>query len=337
MEDVAVRAGVSRALVSIVFRDAPGAGAATRERVRRAADELGFRPDHRARLLGRARTRLIGVVFGVDQAFHGDLVEQLYAAAEPLGYDVALSAVAPSRDEGRAAQSLLDYRCEALILLGPRRRGAELAALAGQVPTVVVARKVGGRGVEVVRSDDADGLAQAVRHLAGLGHRDIAHVDGGRAPGAADRRRGYRTTMRGLGLSDRMRLVGGGLTEADGVRAAAELLAGPRRPSAVSVFNDQSAIGVLDTMRQAGVRIPGELSVVGFDDDRFARLANLNLTTVRQDAAGLATLAVRRAVARLGAGPGGPGEGEAEVGEPGAESVVPPSLVIRGTTGVPPG
>ena len=107
LEDVAARAGVSRALVSIVIRDAPGASPATRERVRRAADELGYQPDARARLLSRGRSRLLGVVFGVQHAFHGDLVDGLYPAAGRAGYDIALSAVTPRRDEQDAVRSLL--------------------------------------------------------------------------------------------------------------------------------------------------------------------------------------------------------------------------------------
>src|SRR5690349_10177499 len=99
MEDVAARAGVSRALVSIVFRDVPGAGAETRARVLRAADELGYRPDRRARLLSSARSRTIGVVFGLHRDFHGGLVEQLYPVVEAAGWEVALGATAPTRDE----------------------------------------------------------------------------------------------------------------------------------------------------------------------------------------------------------------------------------------------
>src|SRR5215218_8807071 len=99
LADVAARAGVSVALVSIVMRDAPGASAASRERVRRAAEELDYRPDSRARLLRSARSRLIGVVFGVQHAFHGDLLAGLYTAAEKAGYELALSAVTPGRGE----------------------------------------------------------------------------------------------------------------------------------------------------------------------------------------------------------------------------------------------
>src|SRR5690242_16024070 len=97
MEDVATRAGVSRALVSIVFRNVPGASEATRARVMEAADELGYRPDQRARLLGSSRSRTIGVFFGLQHEFHTEMVEQLYAAAEGSGYELALGAHAPSR------------------------------------------------------------------------------------------------------------------------------------------------------------------------------------------------------------------------------------------------
>ena len=202
LADVAARAGVSTALVSIVMREAPGASAATRERVLAIADELGYRPDSRARLLRRSRSRLLGVVFGVQHAFHGDLVDGLYAAADRVGYELALSAVTPGRDEERAVGSLLQDRCEALVLLGPQAPAAYLAILAARLPVVVVARAVRHRAVDVVRTDDAAGLEQAVDHLVELGHRRIAHVDGGRAPGAAERRRGYTDALHRHDLGD---------------------------------------------------------------------------------------------------------------------------------------
>lgn len=329
MEDVAARAGVSRALVSIVFRDAPGASASSRERVLAAAAQLGFRPDRRARLLGRTRTRLLGVVFGVQHPFHGDLVEAVYAAAEPAGYDVALSAVAPSRDETRAVEALLDYRCEALLLLAPTMPARRLADLAGRLPVVVVARGVRAAGVDVVRTDDTAGGRLAVQHLVDLGHRDLVHVDGAAAAGAAERRRGYRAAMRRAGLADSARLVRGGLTEDDGASAVAALLAtaasaaGPGLPTALTVFNDRCAVGVLEALRAAGTAVPEQVSVVGYDDDRLARLSHVNLTTVRQDVEALAVAAVERALAHL--------DGDDED----AEIVVLPTLVRRGTTGPP--
>src|SRR5918998_4094835 len=170
LADVAARAGVSVPLVSIVMRDAPGASAATRERVRRIAEELGYRPDSRARLLRSARSRLIGVVFAVQQPFHGDLVGGLYTAADNADYELTLSAVTPARDERRAVTSLLQDRCEALILLGPQSPTSFLAELTARLPVVVAARAARHRALDVVRTADHEGLRQAVDHLVGLGH-----------------------------------------------------------------------------------------------------------------------------------------------------------------------
>ncbi|MFI6409584.1 LacI family DNA-binding transcriptional regulator [Streptomyces sp. NPDC050548] len=323
---VAARAGVSVALVSIVMRGAYGASAASRERVLKAAEELGYRPDTRARVLRSNRSRLLGVQFGLRHPFHTDLVEGIYAAAEPAGYQIALSAVAPTRGERQAVEALLADRCEALVLLGPEVPATRLAHLATQVPVVSVARRLrpAPPAVDVVRTADDEGARKAVDHLVALGHRAIAHIDGGRAPGAADRRRGYRTAMHRHGLDEHVRVLPGGLTEDDGARAARTLLAEKARPSAVLAFNDRCATGVLDTFLRAGVAVPGEISVVGFDDTSLSRLAHIDLTTVAQDIPRLAELAVGRAIARL--------DGEAV---PDGEQVVAPRLVVRGTTAAP--
>jgi DNA-binding LacI/PurR family transcriptional regulator len=324
LADVAARAGVSVPLVSIVMRDAPGASDATRERVRQAAEELGYRPDSRARLLRRSRSRLIGVVFGVQHAFHGDLVSGLYAAADAVDHELALSAVTPERDERRAVATLLQDRCEALILLGPQLPTSALAELTARIPLVVVARAVRHRDVDVVRTDDAAGLHQAVDHLVGLGHHRIAHIDGGRAPGAAERRRGYHHALERHGLGRFAQVVRGGLSEDDGAAAAAAILGARVRPTAVTVFNDRCATGVLDVLRSSDVTVPGEMSVVGFDDSRLARLSHVSLTTVAQDTQRITAGAVRRAIARI--------EGDA-LGD--RAQVVAPHLVVRSTTASP--
>lgn len=324
MADVAQRAGVSRALVSIVFRGVPGASPATRERVMRAAEELAYRPDQRARLLAGNRSRTVGVVFGLHHEFHAEVVEGLYQAADGTGYDLALGAVAPTRDERRAVQSLLDYRCEALILLGPTLSRAAIEELAERLPVVVVARALRSRAVDVVRTDDVAGARLAVEHLAGLGHRAIVHVHGQRAPGAAERRRGYRAAMHELGLDSWIRLVPGGLTEHDGEQAATNLFT-ETPPTAVTAFNDHCAAGLMAAARTRGVSVPDQLSLVGYDDSHIASLASMALTTVAQDAPTLAGSAFRLAVRRT----------EGENPEP-CEVVVPPRLVVRRTSTPPP-
>ena len=166
----------------------------------------------------------------MSSPFHAELVEDLHEAAEGRGYDVVLSTVTRTRDERRATETLVDFRCEALVLLGPVAPAAQLAALGRQLPVVVIGRRVAGGGVDVVRSADAEGVGQAVDHLAGLGHRSIAYVDGGRGTIAADRRRGYRTAMRRHGLAGHVRVIAGDHTEAAGSRAARTLLDGGAAP-----------------------------------------------------------------------------------------------------------
>lgn len=321
MADVAERAGVSRALVSIVFRGVAGASPATRERVMQAAEELDYRPDARARLLGRSRSRTVGVVFALHHEFHAELVDELYRAADGTAYDLGLGATGPSRSEERAVRSLLDHRCEAIVLVGPTLSRPAIDELAAKVPVVVVARSLRPDAVDVVRTDDVAGARLAVEHLAGLGHGGIVHVDGLRAPGATERRRGYRAAVKDLGLEPH--LVPGGLTEQAGEEACEAVLAVPAA-TAVAAFNDHCAAGLLAAARARGIRVPDDLSLCGYDDSRIASLATISLTTVAQDAAVLASSALDLAITRAG----DPGTAPTEV-------VVPPRLVVRSTTGRP--
>jgi DNA-binding LacI/PurR family transcriptional regulator len=327
LSDVAERAGVSAMLVSLVMRGRPGASPANRERVLQVARELGYVPDARARVLRQGKTNLLGVTFLVRQPFHADLVEGIYDAADAAGYEVALSAITGNRVEARAIETLLAERCEALILLGPRTPRKQLLELAARLPVTVVARGVAEPSVDVVRTADAKGIQLAVDHLVGLGHTRIAHVDGGDAPGAAQRRKGYRDALRRHGLSEFERIENGGLTDDDGARATGHLLASAPAPTAVLAFNDRCATGVLDALYRAGLRVPGDVSVVGFDDTYVAAFSHVDLTTVRQDARVMARHAVDHAVGRLEAGGSWPDA---------RETVIPPTLVVRGTTGPPP-
>lgn len=322
--DVAGRVGLSPATVSLALRNAPGPSAQTRRRVLAAAAELGYRPDRTASLLARRRTHLLGVMIDVRSSFHAELVEDLHDASEELGYDLVLSTVTRTRDEQRAVETLVDFRCEALILLGPDSSAADLAALARQLPVVVIGRRVASPTVDVVRSADADGVAQAVDHLVELGHRAIAYIDGGKGTIAADRRRGYRTTMRRYGLGECVRVIPGDHTEAAGARAGEVLLREREPPTAVVSFNDRCALGLLDALSRGGTEVPGRMSVVGYDDSPASRLAQINLTTVSQDARDQAQHAVAAAVERLDGGRTGS-----------REVVLTPHLVVRGTTARP--
>jgi DNA-binding LacI/PurR family transcriptional regulator len=319
LEDVAAEVGVSPASVSLVLRGVAGPSAETRERVLEAAARLGYRADRSASLLARRRTHLLGVPVILRDAFRAELAEEVQLAADAAGYAVALSAVTPVHDEARVVEALLDLRCEALLLLSPTLSPAALAELGARTPVVVLGRRLRPDGFDVVRVADDVGVAAAVHHLAGLGHRRIVHVDGGSEPMTADRRAGFLAAADGL----EARVVPGGYDEAAGAAAARALLAD--LPTAVVTANDRSAIGLLDVFVRAGVRVPEDVSVVGFDDSALARLAHIDLTTVSQEATGQAARAVAAALERLDAG-----RMEA------SESVLAPRLVVRGTTAPPP-
>jgi DNA-binding LacI/PurR family transcriptional regulator len=314
MADVAKRLGVSRALVSIVFRGAPGASDATRERVLRTAAEMGYRPDSLAQGLRANRTRRLGVLFSLRRPFEVELVEHMYPVVRQLGYDLLLGPFTPGRGQDAVVDELLRYRCEGLVVVGPELHAHDLEPLLDEVAVVEVGRGVTRGPVDVIRNDDAVGTRQAVDHLVELGHSAIAYVDGGANPGAEHRRDGYRAAMVDHGLAERVQVVPGGYTEDDGADAAGKLLDdGP-----------PTAIGVLDAVLRAGLRVPDDLSVIGYDDSRFGRLPGIDLTSVRQDIPKMARLAVKAAVDRL-----------ERPGRKPRDTALRPKLVVRGTTAPP--
>jgi DNA-binding LacI/PurR family transcriptional regulator len=326
LDDVAARAGVSTASASLVLRGKPGPSQQTREAVLAAAEALGYRADRTASLLARRRTQLFGVVMDVSSPFHAELVEEIHEAAESRGYDVVVSPLTRSRGEARAVETLLDSRCEALLLLGPSLPPADLAELAAGGVVVSIGRRLSVPGVDVVRAADDRGVALAVEHLLAAGHRDVVFADGPRGPIATLRRQGYRQAVRRALGGEAVRVVAGGSTEDDGFATVAALQADRdhRQPTAVVAFNDRLALGILDRLRRGGHAVPGEVSVVGYDDGPVARLGTVALTTVSQDPRAMAEAAVAAAADRL--------DGRTEH----VDVVLEPHLVVRATTGPPP-
>ncbi|RPA12692.1 LacI family DNA-binding transcriptional regulator [Gordonia sp. OPL2] len=328
MADVAAQAGVSRTLVSFVLDGKPGASEETRRRVLSIADELGYRPDAAARLLALGKSRTLGVLIDVSQLFEAELVTNIYPAAEKLGYDVLLTANLPGRAEPSAIDALLDHRCGAVILLGPTSSPGDIAALAGRAPLVVVGRRLPGdligERLATVRTNDTKGMRQAVDYLVELGHRDILHVDGGSDPASGDRRTAYRSAMRAHGLGDHAHVVRGAHNEAAGADAAHVILGQKSLPTAILAGNDRCALGLLDVFTREGIDIPGEISLMGYDDSRLSDNPRIDLTTVHQDAHGLAERSVEVAVDLL-----------TEAHAVDTDVVLEPTLKVRGTTARP--
>lgn len=322
MDDVARRAGVSRALVSIVMRSAPGASEDKRRRVLTAAAELGYRPDVRAQSLAGQRSRVIGVMFGVTVgAFHFQLLDGLFTAAEHHGHNLVISPLTPRRDEDAAARSLQGFRFDALIMLGPL---IPHPLLAGRIPLAVVGWHVDHPQVDVVRHDDDGGVRAAVDHLVSLGHRDIAHIDGGDTVISATRRSAYLAAMDVHGLAQQARVEAGGQGQVDGLAGARRLCRSGPRPTALLAYNDDVAVAAIGVFAQHGIRVPEDVSVVGYDDSSMADLSPVPLTTVAQRPDELGRLAVERMIARVE---------QRRIAE--REIVLPAELTVRGSTAAP--
>jgi DNA-binding LacI/PurR family transcriptional regulator len=318
--DVAAAAGVSTATASLVLRGRPGPSQASREAVEEAARRLAYRPDRSASLLASRHSRHLGVLIVISSTFHAELVEVLDAAAADAGLDLVIATRTARRSEQEALESLLDQRCEGIVLVGPDLTDAQIEGVARDVPTVVVGR-AGTMSSTGVLASDAEGMEVLVEHLVGLGHTSIAYVDGPRGAIATVRRRGFREAMRRRGLDGAV--IRGGGDESAGLAAVAGLLALAERPTAVACFNDAGAVGVRTGLVRAGVAVPDAMSVTGYDDSPLARLATIELTTVSQDPPALATAIVEVLAARMGG----------EVTHP--DVVLSPRLVVRGSTAAP--
>lgn len=322
MKDVAQEAGVSKALVSIVFRGAPGAGEATRRRVFEAAERLGYRANRTASLLASARTRQLGIVHDLHNGFHAEVVEAVLEAADEAGYRVVVSPRTRGQSEADAVAAALEFRCEGLLLVGPTMTDDLLPELTAGLPTVLIGRSSDDDRFDTAAVSDAAGMRLIVEHLASLGHRRIMHLDGGSGSLSRRRRKGFLDAMDQYGLSVEGAVLEAGATEEEGRKAAAQVVNTDKAVTAFIAFNDLAALGAIDAIRGEGLECPGDISVVGYDDSPLARTSAISLTSIRQGAHDLGSWSVRALLERLD-------EGRSES----CDFTLEPTLKIRGTSG----
>ncbi len=283
MDDVALAAGVSRALVSLVFRDSPKVGSERRQRVLEAAKQLGYRPNAIARDLATGRSRTIGVLLNdLHNPFFAGVYDGVETAAGELGLRLVLT-VSRQRDAGEhaAIETMLEQRVDGMVLASPRLEADLILDAAAFTPVVVVGREVLGPNCDSVMTDEPAGADLVLRHLHALGHRSVTHVDGGRGAGAVARRHGVIAAAAAMGMAP-PDVIPGDFTESAGVAAGRRLLARPSLPTAIFAANDLVAIGIMATLEEAGVRVPDDVSLVGFDNTSLAGLRHVELTTVDQ-------------------------------------------------------
>jgi LacI family transcriptional regulator len=331
--DVAQHASVSITAVSKVLRNAYGVSPAMQAKVRQAMSDLGYRPHAAARGL-RGQTYTLGVMVpDINNPFFPQIIGGLTERLRGTDYQVLLGpADCGHETEAQVTEALIDRSMDGLVLIAPTSRPAHLEQTAQAVPTVVIGRHGRSATYDTVVDDDTMGAALIVGHLADLGHHRIAHIehlenDPVRIASMPNtiRAAGYREAMRARGLADEIDIVSTSYTQEGGYLGAKQLLARPRRPTAIFAGADIAAMGVLEAIAEAGLRVPHDISVVGYDNTVLAALGTASLTSVDQGGRQMGREAARLLLERI-----------ADRQRPSSLISLSPTLIVRRSTAAPP-
>ncbi|WP_352885779.1 LacI family DNA-binding transcriptional regulator [Mesorhizobium sp. M0862] len=317
--DVAKRAGVSQSAVSRAFSGA-SVSEETRRRIMSAADELGYRPNALVRVISQ-QSNLIGVVMGeITNPFYPEVLEMLLLELESQGFRVLLKHLDGAQSADAAIEEVLAYRVRGVIVTSSFVSAAMAEhCAASDVPVVLFNRHIRDVKISSISCDNVDAGRMVANLFLDSGHKRPAFISGNAvATSNLDRKKGFldRISERGGGT---VPVLGNEHSYAVGAASMRELLALPERPDAVFCASDVIAFGALDALREAGIPVPREISIVGFDDIPMAAWAAFDLTTIRQPRRRMVREAVATLVARINGAPLG------------SISLVPGELVMRGT------
>src|SRR6266853_1693425 len=332
--EVATRAGASTATVSRVLSQPNVVAPATRRRVMQAVERLGYEPNSTAQSLRTTRTgKLLVTVPDISNPFFSLILQGIEDAAQREGYSVLVGDTQhDDKREERYALMLKRKEADGLIFLGhrlPKEAAAMIRAAAPRCAPVVNCCEFSPTlGIPSVHIDNAKAAYEAMDHLYGLGHRRIGIVTGPLvSPLSRDRLTGATARAKKQKAEREFVVMHGDFSIESGAAAAERLLGRAERPTAIFCFNDEMAMGVIEVAHRLKVRVPGQLSVVGFDDIRFARHMSPPLTTIAQPMRQLGEGTVRLLLSILAGGH------DAETPE---SVTLPHKLVIRASTGPPP-
>lgn len=324
IKDVARELDISVATVSRALSKPHLLRPATVERVREAVARLGYRPNLVAQNLKLGSTGIVYVVVPAMSLFFFDVFRGIERAAAELGYSVVAAHTArdPVR-EGEYFDQVACGRADGVLLVSSARLETRPPHMHQYPPTVAVLEADEGREFPAVRVDHIAAASMATQHLIDLGHRRIAHISGNTlAPMAEHRRRGFQQAMQAAGLSEEY-IVPGEFSPESGQAAMEALLARPNPPTAVFASSDEIAVGAIRAIRAAGLSVPGDISVMGYEDQRLSRIYDPQITTVHIPTFDLgyqAMVKLRRILAR-------------EAFE--HDAMLPTHIVIRATTAPP--
>lgn len=326
IHDVARLAGVSKTTASDALQGRGRVSNRTRERVSAAAESLRYRPHAGARDLTRRRSEVLGLLAGdFFDPFVAEFAGYFEQEASRHGLQVLLSTAGSDlHDLNRALANLIEHRVAAVVLVACGEDDEAYRSIAGLIPVITLASSGPGTPIGV---DDLTGALLAMGHLLELGHRRIAYLTGSLLPIQVDRARfaGYRAALNRASIQwpEEYRCKVTGRAGAENFQPIRTLLTSDQPPTAIFATSDVLALGVIAVAHELGIRVPEELSVVGFDDIQFASFPTVGLTTVRQPSAHLAFLAVEAVVQRLA--------GSASY----SPTLIEPELVVRTSTAPP--
>lgn len=296
--DVAREAGVSKSAVSLALRGDAGLGEGTRTAILAAAERLGYRQNRWARSLVQGRTGLVGVLLtDLSSDYQTEIVHGIEDAAEAIGLEVVLSHGRRNPAVlARRLDQLLDLGVDGVVVLSAMLPPELLGRAAERLPLVVVGRVDGlAESIGSVANHDEAGARLAVAHLLDLGHTRIAHLSMSPRAAARARRGAYEATVTEAGLT-----VAVFAADDDGVTELVHAARGAGRPTAVFASNDRGAVEVLGAALDAGLRVPEDLAVVGYDNSALSRAVRPALTTVDQPRPRLGRLAMEQLAGLLG-------------------------------------
>ncbi len=304
IRDVAIAAGVSTATVSRVLNDDPRVSPALAARVRKSARDLSYTPSRAARTLRTRRSQVWALVLSdIRNPFFTEVIRGIEEVAYGAGYSLTLanSDENPARERSNLQLAAAE-QVSGIILVPTRTTGADLAFLRqSAIPVVSLDRRVDGGGVDCVLTDHIRGSQLAVDHLVENGYQRIACIAGpADTTSGADRMAGYRAALATHGVAGDPQLARhSDFTEDGGYRETLALLDLPIRPDAVFVGNNVMTVGSLRAIADAGLQVPRDVAVVGFDEMSWSRLLNPPLTTVAQPSYDLGCEAARLLLSRL--------------------------------------
>lgn len=328
IKDVARHADVSVATVSRALNGHPNVAEDVRRRVRDVATQLRYSPHHAARSLSSRQTRTIGVVLpDLYGEFFSELVRGIDQVARERGLHLLVSSYHGDPAEQGVALRTMRGRVDGLLLMSPFVAGTgDLASELPQMPVVLMNPALAGQQLPSVGVDNHGGAMAMVQHLLAAGHRRVAFVAGPEDNfDASERLRGYRDALAQAAPGVEPWVLPGRFDEASGHAAGQRLLEAGERPDAVFAANDIMALGCLFALGQAGVRVPADIALAGFDDIPLSRYVDPPLTTMRVEIAELGARAIRRL---LDDGPGAAGS------VPPGPELIEPRLVVRASSGV---